>query len=75
MMRSSTSKFQPLKGSKVTLCQKRIGDALNKLADEPLEIHVNGKLVAQGEVVVIGENFGIRITQILSKEQRVDSLK
>lgn len=48
---------------------------LNKLADEPLEIHVNGKLVAQGEVVVIGENFGIRITQILSKEQRVDSLK
>ena len=49
--------------------------ALNKLADEPLEIHVNGKLVAQGEVVVIGENFGIRITQILSKEQRVDSLK
>ncbi|SCZ77853.1 flagellar motor switch phosphatase FliY [Acidaminobacter hydrogenoformans] len=48
---------------------------LNKLADEPLEIHVNGKLVAQGEVVVIGENFGIRITQILSREQRVDSLK
>lgn len=48
---------------------------LNKLADEPLEIHVNGKLVAHGEVVVIGENFGIRITQILSREQRVEGLK
>ena len=48
---------------------------LNKLADEPLEIFVNGKLVAHGEVVVIGENFGIRITQILSREQRVEGLK
>ena len=48
---------------------------LNKLADEPLEIYVNGKLIAQGEVVVINENFGIRITNILSKEQRVENLK
>lgn len=48
---------------------------LNKLADEPLEIYVNGKLIAQGEVVVINENFGIRITNILSKEQRVKNLK
>lgn len=48
---------------------------LNKLADEPLEIYVNGKLIAQGEVVVINENFGIRITNILSKEQRVQNLK
>lgn len=44
---------------------------LNKLADEPLEIYINGKLLAYGEVVVINENFGIRITNILSKEQRV----
>ncbi len=48
---------------------------LNKLADEPLEIFVNGKLIAQGEVVVINENFGIRITNIMSKEQRVENLK
>lgn len=48
---------------------------LNKLADEPLEVYVNGKLIAHGEVVVINENFGIRITQILSKEQRVKGLK
>ncbi|MDX9916876.1 MAG: flagellar motor switch phosphatase FliY [Gudongella sp.] len=48
---------------------------LNKQADEPLEIYVNGKLIAQGEVVVINENFGIRITNILSKEQRVRGLK
>ncbi|HLS52904.1 MAG TPA: flagellar motor switch phosphatase FliY, partial [Tissierellaceae bacterium] len=48
---------------------------LNKLADEPLEIYVNGKLIAEGEVVVINENFGIRITNILSKEQRVNNLK
>lgn len=48
---------------------------LNKLADEPLEIFVNGKLIAEGEVVVINENFGIRITNILSKEQRVQNLK
>lgn len=48
---------------------------LNKLADEPLEIYVNGKLIAHGEVVVINENFGIRITNILSKEQRVQNLK
>lgn len=47
---------------------------LNKLADEPLEIYVNGKLIAQGEVVVINENFGVRITNILSKEQRVKNL-
>ncbi len=48
---------------------------LDKLADEPLEVYVNGKLIAEGEVVVINENFGIRITNILSKEQRVNNLK
>lgn len=47
---------------------------LNKMTDEPLEIYVNGKLIAEGEVVVINESFGIRITNILSKEQRVKHL-
>ncbi|AQP54588.1 flagellar motor switch phosphatase FliY [Vagococcus penaei] len=47
---------------------------LNKLTDEPLEVYVNGKLIAHGEVVVINENFGIRITKILSQKQRLTNL-
>ena len=47
---------------------------LDKMTDEPLEILVNGKLVAEGEVVVINESFGIRITNILSKEERVRNI-
>ena len=38
---------------------------LNKLAGEPIDVLVNGKIVARGEVVVIDENFGIRITEII----------
>ena len=41
---------------------------LNKLAGEPIDILVNGKLIANGEVVVIDENFGIRITEIINKD-------
>lgn len=48
---------------------------LDRLADEPLEIYVNGKLIAHGEVVVINENFGVRITNILTKEERVKNLR
>jgi len=48
---------------------------LNKFAEEPLEIYANGKLIAQGEVVVINENFGIRITSIKSTRERVEQLK
>jgi flagellar motor switch protein FliN len=48
---------------------------LNKLADEDLEIYVNGKLIAHGEVVVVNDNFGVRITHVLSREQRVKGLK
>lgn len=47
---------------------------LNKMTDEPLDILVNGKLVAEGEVVVINESFGIRITNILSKEERLHNI-
>ena len=47
---------------------------LNKLTEEPLSIYVNGKRIAEGEVVVINENFGIRITNILSKEKRIETL-
>jgi len=48
---------------------------LDKFAEEPLEIYVNGKLIAQGEVVVINENFGIRITNIISATERVKKLR
>lgn len=47
---------------------------LEKLTDEPLDILVNGKLIATGEVVVINENFGVRITNILSPKQRLNHL-
>jgi flagellar motor switch protein FliN len=48
---------------------------LNKLAGEPLEILVNGKLVAKGEVVVVNEKFGIRLTDIISPIERIETLK
>ena len=47
---------------------------LNKLAEEPLEVYINGKHTARGEVVVVDEKFGIRITDILSAEDRVRKL-
>lgn len=48
---------------------------LDKLTEEPVEILVNGKKVALGEVVVIDENFGVRITNIISNDERVKSLQ
>ncbi|GLC32320.1 flagellar motor switch phosphatase FliY [Clostridium omnivorum] len=48
---------------------------LDKLAEEPVEILVNGKRVAYGEVVVVDENFGVRITSIVSSAERVKSLR
>ncbi|MCM0650469.1 flagellar motor switch phosphatase FliY [Clostridium swellfunianum] len=47
---------------------------LDKLAEEPVEILVNGKIVAFGEVVVVDENFGVRISSIVSGAERVKSL-
>ena len=44
---------------------------LDKLAGEPVDILVNEKLIAKGEVVVIDENFGIRVTEILAPKDRV----
>ena len=48
---------------------------LDKLAGEPLETLVNGKLVAKGEVVVVNEKFGIRLTDIISPIERIETLK
>nr|WP_309099357.1 flagellar motor switch phosphatase FliY [Fredinandcohnia onubensis] len=47
---------------------------LDKLAGEPVDVLVNGKLIAQGEVVVIEENFGVRITDIISQSDRIKKL-
>ncbi len=48
---------------------------LDKLAGEPVDILVNDKLVAKGEVVVIDENFGVRVSDILSQSERLMKLK
>lgn len=48
---------------------------LDKLAGEPVDILVNNRLIAKGEVVVIDENFGVRITNILSQADRLNNLK
>lgn len=48
---------------------------LDKLAGEPVDILVNNKLIAKGEVVVIDENFGVRVTDIISQSDRLKRLK
>ncbi|WCN39103.1 flagellar motor switch phosphatase FliY [Aneurinibacillus uraniidurans] len=48
---------------------------LDKLAGEPVDILVNNKLVAKGEVVVIDENFGVRVTDIISQLERMQKLQ
>jgi flagellar motor switch protein FliN/FliY len=47
---------------------------LDKLAGEPVDILVNHKLIAKGEVVVIDENFGVRVTEIVSPMERVSNM-
>jgi len=48
---------------------------LNRLVDEPVDVLVNGKLVAKAEVVVVDNKFGARVTNIVSPEKRVEKLK
>lgn len=48
---------------------------LDKLAGEPVDILVNNKLIAKGEVVVIDENFGVRVTDIISQKERIRNLQ
>ena len=47
---------------------------LDKLAGEPVDLLVNDKIIAKGEVVVVDENFGVRITMLMSPEERLKSL-
>ena len=48
---------------------------LERLAGEPMDVLVNGTLIARGEVVVVNEKFGIRLTDIISPAERVKKLK
>jgi flagellar motor switch protein FliN/FliY len=48
---------------------------LDKLAGDPLDILVNGRLVARGEAVVVNDKFGVRITDIVSRQERVARLR
>ena len=47
---------------------------LEKLAGEPMEVYVNDKLVARGEVVVVNEKFGVRLTDVVSPVERIKQL-
>ena len=48
---------------------------LDRLAGEPLDVMVNGTLIAHGEVVVVNEKFGIRMTDVISPSERIKRLK
>jgi flagellar motor switch protein FliN len=48
---------------------------LGHMVDEPVELLVNGKLIARGDVVVVDEKFGLRITEIVSPRERIESLR
>ena len=47
---------------------------LTKLAGEALDIYINGRLIARGEAVIVNEKFGVRITDIISEQDRLESL-
>jgi flagellar motor switch protein FliN/FliY len=48
---------------------------LDKIAGEPLDFMVNGRLVARGEAVVVNDKFGVRITDIVSPSERIARLR
>ncbi len=48
---------------------------LERLVGDPLDVMVNGTLVARGEVVVVNDKFGVRLTDVVSKAERVKNLK
>lgn len=47
---------------------------LDKLAGEPLDLFVNGRLIARGEAVVLNEKFGLRLTEVVSPSERIEKL-
>ena len=48
---------------------------LDRLAGEPLDVLVNGTLIAHGEVVVVNDKFGIRLTDVISPSERIKKLR
>lgn len=48
---------------------------MDRLAGEPLDVLVNGTLIAHGEVVVVNEKFGIRMTDVISPSERINKLR
>ncbi|BBB25178.1 flagellar motor switch protein FliN [Amphritea japonica] len=48
---------------------------LDRVAGEPLDVLVNGTLVAHGEVVVVNDRYGIRLTDVISPQERIDKLR
>lgn len=47
---------------------------LDKMAGEPLDLYVNSRLIARGEAVMVGEKFGIRLTDVISTTDRIEKL-
>jgi len=47
---------------------------LDKLAGDPLDLYVNSRLIARGEAVMVGDRFGIRLTDVVSKSDRIEKL-
>ena len=47
---------------------------LDKLAGDPLDLYVNSRLIARGEAVMVGERFGIRLTDVVSTSDRIEKL-
>lgn len=47
---------------------------LDKMAGEPLDLYVNSRLIARGEAVMVGEKFGIRLTEVVSTSDRIEKL-
>lgn len=47
---------------------------LDKMAGEPLDLYVNSRLIARGEAVMVGEKFGIRLTEVISTTDRIEKL-
>jgi flagellar motor switch protein FliN/FliY len=48
---------------------------LDRLAGEPLDVLVNGVRVARGEVVVVNDNFGVRLTEVVSPRERIEGVR
>lgn len=48
---------------------------LNRVAGEPLDVKINGTLIAHGEVVVVNDRYGIRLTDVISPQERIRRLK